>query len=181
MGQDQDQRRRRAAEWACEVEELLYPFQTHGRAAGAGRQLGGWSANGLSPPRTVRAPRPLLPSPCVFLTIFDKHDRTITGPNDHFYTSTLLLSRIPVFDGLWSHKSVCVWDAAAAHLAFEDALRRDPANVSGEAFLIAGNGPPWSMNNSRAALKVIFLCLPSTCYETQSDLEAHRSSTHAAT
>ncbi|KAH9065359.1 NAD-P-binding protein [Lactarius vividus] len=79
--------------------------------------------------------------------------QTITGPNDRFYTSTLVLPRVPVFDGLWSHTNVCVWDVAAAHLAFEDALRRDPTNVSGETFLITGNGPPWSMNNSRAALK----------------------------
>jgi len=79
--------------------------------------------------------------------------QTITGPNDRFYTSTLVLPRVPVFDGRWCHTNVCVWDVAAAHLAFEDALRRDPANVSGEAFLITGNGPPWSMNNSRAALK----------------------------
>ncbi|KAN0125495.1 hypothetical protein V8E53_015465 [Lactarius tabidus] len=78
---------------------------------------------------------------------------TITGPNDHFYTSTLVLPRVPVFDGLWSHSSVCVWDVAAAHLAFEDALRRDSSNVSGEAFAITGNGPPWSMNDARAALK----------------------------
>ncbi|KAH9042074.1 hypothetical protein EDB85DRAFT_1917734 [Lactarius pseudohatsudake] len=89
---------------------------------------------GCLPPRSVRAP-------------------IITGPNDRFYTSTLVLPRVPVFDGLWSHTNVCVWDVAAAHLAFEDALRRDPANVSGETFLITGNGPPWSMNNSRAALK----------------------------
>ena len=95
------------------------------------------------------------PSPCVFITIFDIHDRAITGPNDHFYTSTLVLPRVPVFDGLWSHTNVCVWDVAAAHLAFEDALRHDPANVSGEAFAITGNGPPWSMNDSRVALKVI--------------------------
>jgi len=82
--------------------------------------------------------------------------RIITGPNDYLYTSALVLPRVPVFDGLWSIPTVCVWDVAAAHLAFEDALRRDPANVSGEAFLITGNGPPWSMSNSRAALKVIF-------------------------
>ncbi|KAH9014505.1 hypothetical protein EDB85DRAFT_2029543 [Lactarius pseudohatsudake] len=79
--------------------------------------------------------------------------QTITGPNDRFYMSTLVLPRVPVFDGLWSHTNVCVWDVAAAHQAFEDALRSDPANVSGETFLITGNGPPWSMNNSRAALK----------------------------
>ncbi|KAI0304366.1 hypothetical protein B0F90DRAFT_1809207 [Multifurca ochricompacta] len=79
--------------------------------------------------------------------------QTITGPNDRFYTSTLVFPRVPVFDSLWSHTNVCVWDVAAAHLTFEDALRRDPANVGGEAFLITGNGPPWSMKDSRAALK----------------------------
>ncbi|KAH9049858.1 NAD-P-binding protein [Lactarius hengduanensis] len=84
----------------------------------------------------------------------------VTGPNDRFYTSTLVLPRVPVFDGLWSHTNVCVWDVAAAHLAFENALRRDPANVSGETFLITGNGPPWSMNNSRAALKVNSVPIP---------------------
>ena len=102
---------------------------------------------------------PLLPHSSG-LTVFDNYNRTITGPNDRFYTSTLVLPRVPVFDGLWSHTNVCVWDVAAAHLAFEDALRRDPANVSGEAFAITGNGPPWSMNDSRAALKVIFPYVP---------------------
>lgn len=64
------------------------------------------------------------------------------------------MPRIPVFDGLWSSTNVCVWDVAAAHLSFEDALRRDSENVGGEAFLVTGNGPAWTMNDSRAALKV---------------------------
>jgi hypothetical protein len=81
------------------------------------------------------------------------------------------MPRVPVFDGLWSQTPVCVWDVAAAHLTFEDALRRDPANVSGEAFLITGDGPQWSVNDSRAALKVTF---PSNLiYYNTSDLEAH--------
>jgi hypothetical protein len=88
--------------------------------------------------------------------------RAITGPNDLCYTLTLTLPRVPVYDGLWSRTDVCVWDVAAAHLSFEDALRHDPAKVGGEGFLITGNGPPWSMNDLRAALKVIDFFLPQS-------------------
>jgi hypothetical protein len=99
-----------------------------------------------------------IPHQAVFLWFH----RTITGPNDRFYTITLTLPRVPAYDGLWSQTSVCVWDVAAAHLSFEDALRHDPVNVGGEAFLITGNGPPWSMNDSRAALQASNFFLPQS-------------------
>ncbi|KAI0057813.1 NAD(P)-binding protein [Artomyces pyxidatus] len=80
--------------------------------------------------------------------------QTITGPNDNFYSGTLTMERVPVFDRRWSHTNVCVWDAAAAHLALEDALRREPGAVGGEAFLVTGNGPAWGMQEAREALNV---------------------------
>ncbi|KAI0050382.1 NAD(P)-binding protein [Auriscalpium vulgare] len=79
--------------------------------------------------------------------------QTITGPNDHFYTSTLTMSPLPIFDQDWSHTDVCVWDVAAAHLSLEDTLRRDPGSVGGEGFLVTGNGPAWKMQDARKALE----------------------------
>jgi hypothetical protein len=76
------------------------------------------------------------------------------GPNDRLLMSTLTMPRVPVWDAEWSHTNVCVWDVAAAHLALEDALRTHPENVGGEAFLITGNGPAWTMRDYRNALKV---------------------------
>ncbi|KAI0269892.1 hypothetical protein BC834DRAFT_819506, partial [Gloeopeniophorella convolvens] len=77
----------------------------------------------------------------------------VVGPGDQVLSATLTMPRAPAFDGLWRHTNVCVWDAAAAHLALEDALRRDAAHVGGEAFLITGDGPAWSMDEVRAALQ----------------------------
>ncbi|KAJ7176472.1 hypothetical protein C8R46DRAFT_1160475 [Mycena filopes] len=78
---------------------------------------------------------------------------TITGPNDRLISSTLTMSRLPVWDQPWASNDICVWDAAAAHLLYEDALRRIPAEVSGQAFLITGRGPAWSIEDIRAAIK----------------------------
>ncbi|KAJ7471288.1 hypothetical protein B0H11DRAFT_1730365 [Mycena galericulata] len=78
---------------------------------------------------------------------------TIIGPNDRLVSSTLTMPRLPVWDQPWTSTSICVWDAAAAHLLYEDALRRIPDEVSGQGFLITGRGPPWSIKNVRAAIK----------------------------
>ncbi|KAJ7654802.1 hypothetical protein B0H17DRAFT_1338214 [Mycena rosella] len=78
---------------------------------------------------------------------------TIIGPNDRL-------------DEPWTSTNICVWDAAAAHLLYEDALRRIPEEVSGEGFLISGRGPAWSIKDVRAAIKhyatreLIFVKLP---------------------
>ncbi|KAI0320205.1 hypothetical protein OF83DRAFT_1106370 [Amylostereum chailletii] len=79
--------------------------------------------------------------------------QTITGPNDRFLTGTLTMPRVPIFDKLWSHTNVCVWDVAAAHLNLEDALQRNPDEVGGQAYLITGKGPAWTMEDSRNAVK----------------------------
>ncbi|KAJ7916223.1 hypothetical protein B0H13DRAFT_2450823 [Mycena leptocephala] len=69
---------------------------------------------------------------------------TIIGPNDRLY----------------------VWDVAAAHLLYEDALNRIPEEVSGQGFLITGRGPAWNTENVRAAVKhyatreLVFIKLP---------------------
>ncbi|KAJ6535930.1 hypothetical protein DFH09DRAFT_97900 [Mycena vulgaris] len=78
---------------------------------------------------------------------------TIIGPNDRLVSSTLTMSRLPVWDQPWTSTNICVWDAAAAHLLYEDALRRIPEEVSGEGFLITGRGPAWSIEDVRAAIK----------------------------
>ncbi|KAL0960681.1 hypothetical protein HGRIS_005709 [Hohenbuehelia grisea] len=78
---------------------------------------------------------------------------SITGPNDRAITGTLLMKQTPVFDKLWSHTNVCVWDVAAAHLMCEEALETKPEEVAGEAFLISGNPPAWRMRDMRNAAK----------------------------
>jgi hypothetical protein len=84
----------------------------------------------------------------------DAVHRTITGPKDRLLTSTLTLPRVPVWDAEWSHTNVCVWDVAAAHLSLEDALHHRREKVSGEAFLVTGNGPAWTMRDIRGSLQV---------------------------
>lgn len=76
------------------------------------------------------------------------------GPNDRVLTSTLTMARVPVFDKVWSSTNVCVWDVAAAHLLHEDALRRNPEESAGQAFLISGKGPAWRLHDIRNAVKV---------------------------
>nr|GAT56097.1 predicted protein [Mycena chlorophos] len=78
---------------------------------------------------------------------------SILGPNDRFITSTLTMSQVPVWDQSWTSTHICVWDAAAAHLLLEDALRRIPNEVSGQGFVITGRGKPWSMEHGRAAVR----------------------------
>ncbi|KAJ6551649.1 hypothetical protein B0H19DRAFT_1158458 [Mycena capillaripes] len=78
---------------------------------------------------------------------------TIIGPNDRLVSSTLMMAQLPMWDQPWTSTEVCVWDVAAAHLVYEDALNRIPEEVSGEAFLITGRGPAWSIEDIRAAIK----------------------------
>ncbi|TFK74773.1 NAD(P)-binding protein [Pluteus cervinus] len=78
---------------------------------------------------------------------------TILGPNDRMITSTLALPKVPVWDKVWSSTSICVWDAAASHLHLEDAMRNKPNEASGQAFLVTGKGPAWTINDVRLAVK----------------------------
>ena len=80
------------------------------------------------------------------------------GPNDRVLTSTLTMARVPIFDKLWSFTNVCVWDVAAAHLLHEDALRRNPEESAGQAFLISGKGPAWRLHDIRNTVKVGTFC-----------------------
>jgi hypothetical protein len=80
------------------------------------------------------------------------------GPNDRLLTSTLTMARVPIFDKSWSWTNVCVWDAAAAHLLHEDALRRNPEDSAGQAFLISGKGLAWRLRDIRNAVKVNVFC-----------------------
>ncbi|KAJ7621089.1 hypothetical protein FB45DRAFT_928310 [Roridomyces roridus] len=78
---------------------------------------------------------------------------TIIGPNDRMTSSTLLMPQLPLWDQPWTSTDVCVWDVAAAHLLYEDALRRIPEEVSGQGFLITGRG-------HYATRELVFVRLP---------------------
>ncbi|KAF5382418.1 hypothetical protein D9615_002977 [Tricholomella constricta] len=77
----------------------------------------------------------------------------IIGPNDRLVTSTLIMSRVPVWDKHWSSTNICVWDAAAAHLLLEDALIRDVKEARGQAFLVTGKDSAWRLQDTRDAVK----------------------------
>ncbi|KAJ7919011.1 hypothetical protein B0H13DRAFT_2320919 [Mycena leptocephala] len=91
---------------------------------------------------------------------------TIIGPNDRLVSSTLVMPQTPIWDQPWTSTIICVWDVAAAHLLYEDALNRIPEEVSGQGFLITGRGPAWNTENVRAAIKhyatreLVFIKLP---------------------
>ncbi|KAF9235919.1 hypothetical protein BU15DRAFT_89397 [Melanogaster broomeanus] len=78
---------------------------------------------------------------------------TIVGPNDRMCTSTLTMPRVPNFGKRYRQTDICVWDAVSAHLLLEDALDRVPEEAAGQAFLVTGRGPPWSIGNIREAIK----------------------------
>ena len=80
------------------------------------------------------------------------------GPNDCLLTSTLTMARVLIFDKSWSWTNVCAWDVAAAHLMHEDALRRNPEESAGQAFLISGKGLAWRLRDIRNAVKVNVFC-----------------------
>ncbi|KAJ6620505.1 hypothetical protein B0H10DRAFT_2163526 [Mycena sp. CBHHK59/15] len=65
----------------------------------------------------------------------------------------LTMPRLPVWDQPWTSTNICVWDCAAAHLLYEDALGRIPDQVSGQGFLITGRGAPWNIRDIRNAVK----------------------------
>ncbi|KAF7324868.1 3Beta-HSD domain-containing protein [Mycena kentingensis (nom. inval.)] len=78
---------------------------------------------------------------------------SILGPGDRLISSALTMAKFPVWDELWVSSHICAWDAAAAHLVYENALRTRPDEVAGQAFLITGKGQPWSNENVREAIK----------------------------
>ncbi|KAF9219894.1 NAD(P)-binding protein, partial [Gyrodon lividus] len=80
---------------------------------------------------------------------------TIVGPNDRLCTSTLSMPRVPNFGKRYRHTNICVWDAVSAHLLLENALDRVPEEAAGQAYLVTGKGPAWSIGNIRAAIKHI--------------------------
>ncbi|KZV62448.1 NAD(P)-binding protein [Peniophora sp. CONT] len=86
-------------------------------------------------------------------TLSIRPGQTIVGPADRFLTSTLTMPTVPIWDAEWAHTNVCVWDVAAAHLRAEDALDKRGDEVGGEAFLITGPGPAWTMQDTRNALQ----------------------------
>lgn len=65
------------------------------------------------------------------------------------------MPRVPVYDDEWASTHICVWDAAAAHLLLEDAIRRIPDEAAGKGFLITGNGLPWRSIDISRAVKVL--------------------------
>jgi hypothetical protein len=83
------------------------------------------------------------------------------GPYDNLLTSTLTISPFPTWARDRSHTHICVWDAAAAHMNHEDALRKASPGADGRAFLVTGKTKtPWRVEDIRAAIKVcIFIVL----------------------
>ncbi|KAH7927636.1 NAD(P)-binding protein [Leucogyrophana mollusca] len=78
---------------------------------------------------------------------------TITGPNDRLCTSTLTMARVPTFGKRFSQTNICAWDAVAAHLLLEDALGRKSGETAGQAFLVTGKGPAWSLRDVRETIR----------------------------
>ncbi|KAH7913357.1 hypothetical protein BJ138DRAFT_1146270 [Hygrophoropsis aurantiaca] len=78
---------------------------------------------------------------------------TITGPNDRLCTSTLTMSRVPTFGKRFTQTNICAWDVIAAHLLLEDALGRIPGETAGQAFLVTGKGPAWSLRDIRETIR----------------------------
>ena len=76
------------------------------------------------------------------------------GPGDRLLMTTLTMPKVVIWGTQWSHTNVCVWDVAAAHLQYEDALRRSPKESSGQVFLITGKSQAWKVEDIRAAIKV---------------------------
>jgi hypothetical protein len=69
----------------------------------------------------------------------------------------LTMQKMPDWAGHSSHTNICVWDAAAAHLQYEDALRCNPRETSGQAFLVTGKSRAWRMKDNLEAVKVWIL------------------------
>ncbi|KDQ62376.1 hypothetical protein JAAARDRAFT_122067 [Jaapia argillacea MUCL 33604] len=78
---------------------------------------------------------------------------TIMGPNDRLITAALTMPTVPIFDEVYSHTNVCVWDIAAAHLVYEKALQDSPDAVRGQKFLVSGSGPAWRLRDTRNTVK----------------------------
>ncbi|KIJ64290.1 hypothetical protein HYDPIDRAFT_112276 [Hydnomerulius pinastri MD-312] len=78
---------------------------------------------------------------------------TIVGPNDRMCTSTLTMPRVPNFGKRYRQTDICAWDAVTAHLLLEDALERKPEETAGQAFLVTGAGPAWSIGHIRDTIK----------------------------
>ncbi|KAF8581220.1 NAD(P)-binding protein [Ramaria rubella] len=78
---------------------------------------------------------------------------TIVGVNDRLISSTLNMPRVPIFDKTFSQTSVNAWDVAAAHLLLEEALRKNPEEVAGQAFLVSGPREAWTLEDIRNAIK----------------------------
>ena len=78
----------------------------------------------------------------------------IIGPNDNLLMTALTMSKMPIWGGHSSQTNICVWDAAAAHLQYEDALRCNSRETSGQAFLVTGKSRAWRIEDNLEAVKV---------------------------
>lgn len=78
----------------------------------------------------------------------------IVGVNDRLISSALDMPRVPIFDKVFSQTFVNVWDVAAAHLKYEEALAQKPDEVAGQAFLITGPHEAWTLGDVRNAIQV---------------------------
>ena len=64
------------------------------------------------------------------------------------------MARVPIFDKVFTQTCVNAWDAAAAHLKYEEALAQRPHEVAGQAFIVTGPREAWKLQDIRNAIKV---------------------------
>lgn len=64
------------------------------------------------------------------------------------------MSTVPSIAGDWAHNCIVAWDAAAALLLMESALRERPNEVRGTTFLVTGKDQPWCYDKLRRTSKV---------------------------
>lgn len=77
----------------------------------------------------------------------------IIGHRDLVVDPLLRMSTVPSIAGDWAHNCIVAWDAAAALLLMESALRERPNEVRGTTFLVTGKDQPWCYDKLRRTSK----------------------------
>lgn len=78
----------------------------------------------------------------------------ILGYGDFLIDPLLRMPSAPLMDSGWASSFIVGWDAAAAALLMEDALRKRPQDVRGSPFLVTGKDEPWAYGKLRHTAKV---------------------------
>lgn len=77
----------------------------------------------------------------------------ILGYGDFLIDPLLRMPSAPLMDSGWASSFIVGWDAAAAALLMEDALRKRPQDVRGSPFLVTGKDEPWAYGKLRHTAK----------------------------